>query len=186
MLSMLAMGAWLGASLDTYGKLTYQPRSFRWTVAVRDLLFWCIQALLIFYVLYQTNLGELRGYVFVALLCGYAAYRSLLQRVYTYLLDRLIMFVQKIFYFIKQSIYYIIVNPVKWLLKLTLSFCMIVLTTVWKICLVLSSIVWKPLWWLLRPLVYKLRETKTWKKTVPFFRKLKEISSSIWKKKSKR
>ncbi|TSB45037.1 spore cortex biosynthesis protein YabQ [Alkalicoccobacillus porphyridii] len=186
MLSMLAMGAWIGASLDTYGKLTYQPRSFRWTVAIRDLLFWCVQALLVFYVLYQANLGELRGYIFVALLCGYAAYRALLQSVYTYLLDRLIMLVVSIVRFIRKSVYYILINPVKWLLKLTLSLCMIVLTLVWKICLVISSIIWKPLWWLFRPLFQSLSKSKIYGKMVPYFRKLKEKSQSVWKKNDKR
>ncbi|MDQ0209216.1 spore cortex biosynthesis protein YabQ [Alkalicoccobacillus murimartini] len=186
MLSMITMGVWLGASLDTYGKLLYQPRSFSWIVAIRDFLFWCIQALLVFYVLYQSNLGELRFYVFAALLCGYAVYRSLLQTVYNYVLDRLIAFVLSIIRFIKKSVYYIIVKPIKWILNLALSFCMIVLTIVWKICLVLSSVVWKPLWWLFRPIARWIGGTKQWQKVMPFLTKIKEVGRSVWKKKDKR
>ena len=186
MLSMLAMGACLGASLDTYGKLTYQPRSFSWVVAIRDFLFWCVHALLIFYVLYQSNMGELRFYVFAALLCGYATYRALLQSVFNYLLDRLIALVVGIIRFIKKSLYYMFIKPIKWILYLISSFCMIVLTIVWKICLVLFSFVWKPVWWLIRPIVRWINGTKQWQRVKPFLIKIKEVGRSVWKKKDTR
>ncbi|MGN7313220.1 spore cortex biosynthesis protein YabQ [Alkalicoccobacillus gibsonii] len=186
MLSMLAMGACLGASLDTYSKLTRHPHSFSWVVAVRDFLFWCCLALIVFYVLFLSNMGELRFYVFCALLCGYAAYRALLQRIFNYLLDRLIALIVSIVRFAKKSLYYVIVKPIKWILYLFLSFCMMIVTIVWKICLILFMIIWRPLEWLMRPINRIIGGTKLWKRLQPFFMKIKEVVRSVWKKKDKR
>lgn len=67
----------------------------RWLVFIHDILFWVVQALFVFYVLLLVNEAELRIYVFLALLCGFAAYQSLLKALYMRLLNFLIyIFVQ--------------------------------------------------------------------------------------------
>ncbi|MDP1383715.1 spore cortex biosynthesis protein YabQ [Priestia megaterium] len=82
MLAMVSMGSGLGASLDTYRYFVNRSKSRPWFVFVNDVLFWMVQALLIFYVLFLVNEGELRLYAFLALFCGFAAYQSLFQSLY--------------------------------------------------------------------------------------------------------
>ncbi|MEH7580287.1 spore cortex biosynthesis protein YabQ, partial [Priestia megaterium] len=52
MLAMVSMGSGLGASLDTYRYFVNRSKSRPWFVFVNDVLFWMVQALLIFYVLF--------------------------------------------------------------------------------------------------------------------------------------
>lgn len=100
MLSMIGMGAWIGASLDTYQRFLKRQERKRWLVFIHDILFWIVQALFVFYVLLLVNEAELRIYVFLALLCGFAAYQSLLKAIYMRLLNFLIyIFVQTTHFF---------------------------------------------------------------------------------------
>ncbi len=100
MLSMIGMGAWIGASLDTYQRFLKRQERKRWIVFIHDILFWIVQALFVFYVLLLVNEAELRIYVFLALLCGFAAYQSMLKAIYMRLLNFLIyIFVQTTHFF---------------------------------------------------------------------------------------
>ncbi len=82
MLSMIGMGSFFGVMFDTYQRFLDRPNRKSWIVFFNDLLFWVIQALIIFYILFLVNNGELRFYIFIALLCGFAAYQSLLKGIY--------------------------------------------------------------------------------------------------------
>ena len=72
----------------------------RWLVFIHDILFWIVQALFVFYVLLLVNEAELRIYVFLALLCGFAAYQSLLKALYMKLLNFLIYIFMQTTYFL--------------------------------------------------------------------------------------
>ena len=72
----------------------------RWLVFIHDILFWIVQALSVFYVLLLVNEAELRIYVFLALLCGFAAYQSLLKALYMKLLNFLIYIFMQTTYFL--------------------------------------------------------------------------------------
>ena len=47
MLSMIGMGAWIGASLDTYQRFLKRQERKRWFVFIHDILFWIVQALFV-------------------------------------------------------------------------------------------------------------------------------------------
>ena len=68
MLSMIGMGAWIGASLDTYQRFLKREERKRWLVFIHDILFWIVQALLLFYVFMHVNMAEIRIYIFLAIL----------------------------------------------------------------------------------------------------------------------
>ena len=55
MLSMIGMGSLFGAMLDTYQRFLNRPKRNHWIVFFNDLLFWVIQALLIFYTLFLSE-----------------------------------------------------------------------------------------------------------------------------------
>jgi len=102
MLAMIAMGSIFGASLDTYNRFLQRGKRKRWIVFINDVMFWLIQGLAVFYILFLVNYGEVRFYIFVALVCGFAAYQALMKNIYLKLLEILISAVISIYQFIVE------------------------------------------------------------------------------------
>ena len=118
MVSMIGMGSLFGAMFDTYQRFLQRPKRKQWIVFFNDLLFWVIQALLIFYTLFLVNKGEIRFYIFLALICGFAAYQSLLRNVYLHLLEWVIQTIISIYRLIKKTLHLLIYKPVIGLIHL--------------------------------------------------------------------
>ncbi|UOY91428.1 spore cortex biosynthesis protein YabQ [Ectobacillus sp. JY-23] len=143
MLSMIGMGAWTGAALDTYQRFLKRSKRKRWFVFISDLLFWTVQALLVFYVLLLSNEAELRIYVFVALLCGFAAYQSMFKRMYTSLLEMIIRFVIRTYHLLATVVKVVIIRPVLILLQLLLTISIFLLQLLQKIAQLLYKLTMK-------------------------------------------
>lgn len=184
MLSMAAMGVWLGAAIDTYHRFSKRRRMlFHWLEFINDVLFWLIQGLILFYVLLQVNQGEIRFYIFLAILCGYAAYQALFRQVYQKLLERGIQFVLALYRFGRKMIHIFFVSPIKWLLNLLYRLCMMIISAVLSIFYFLLNLIWKPIFWGLK-VVYRLLGiqkliNKIQSKT--FFQKGKGFWKKLWK-----
>jgi spore cortex biosynthesis protein YabQ len=112
LLSMIGMGSLFGAMFDTYQRFLKRPKRKQWIVFFNDLLFWMIQAVIIFYTLFQVNNGELRFYIFLALLCGFAAYQSLFKGMYLSLLEMMIKTILAVSRFIKKAFLVLIYKPI--------------------------------------------------------------------------
>ncbi|MFC4182040.1 spore cortex biosynthesis protein YabQ [Saccharococcus thermophilus] len=121
MLAMIGMGGWLGVALDTYNRFLQRQDRSHWIVFINDILFWIVQSLIIFYVLLLVNQGELRFYIFLAILCGYAAYQSLFRKIYLKVLEWLIWFVTRLYQFFVQLCRYVIIRPIQLLLQILLA-----------------------------------------------------------------
>ncbi|WP_416829582.1 spore cortex biosynthesis protein YabQ [Ectobacillus polymachus] len=156
MLSMIGMGALTGAALDTYHRFLKRSTRKRILVFIYDLLFWFVQALLIFYVLFIVNEATIRIYVFVALLCGFAAYQGMLKRVYTAVLERSIQIIIRVYQIAVSIGKLLVVSPILFLvhciiLILVFSFRMIrsllriIFTLLTRIIMVLMKIFFMPL-----------------------------------------
>ncbi|MET3197109.1 spore cortex biosynthesis protein YabQ [Bacillus sp. OAE603] len=120
MVAMVGMGAYLGMALDTYHRFLYRGRSNKYLVFGTDILFWIFQSLLVFYVLYLVNEGALRFYLLLALLCGFAAYQSLLKSTYKKILEFTVQLVVRLYRIIVKIINVLIVIPIKWLIQLVI------------------------------------------------------------------
>ena len=116
LLAMIGMGSFYGAALDTYNRFLKRSERKRWIVFIHDVLFWVIQGLLIFYVLFLVNEGEFRFYLFLALLCGFSAYQSLFKKLYQSSLELFIKIVINIFKFCVKSFQILIILPINWVL----------------------------------------------------------------------
>ena len=116
LLAMIGMGSFYGAALDTYNRFLKRSERKRWIVFIHDVLFWVIQGLLIFYVLFLVNEGEFRFYLFLALLCGFSAYQALFKKLYRSSLELFIKIVINIFKFCVKSFQILIFLPIKWVL----------------------------------------------------------------------
>lgn len=142
---MIAMGVWLGTSIDTYHRFTKRRPNFQWMTALTDFLFWIIQGLVVFYVLLLVNEGQMRFYIVLALLCGYAAYRALFQKSYLRILETIIHISISIYQFCKRFVQIFFIKPLRWILKVLISFCMIVLSTLLKALLLLLNLLFIPI-----------------------------------------
>ncbi|MGE7907822.1 spore cortex biosynthesis protein YabQ [Peribacillus sp. NPDC094092] len=156
LLAMIGMGSGFGAALDTYSRFLNRSERKRWVVFIHDFLFWIIQGLLIFYVLFLVNEGEFRLYLFLALLCGFSAYQALFKGFYQRLLEFLIILVIKLARFIANSVHMLIFLPIKWVLISVLAiiigigkFILALLKWTGKILLFILNIFWRPLKWIL-------------------------------------
>ncbi|RKL65218.1 spore cortex biosynthesis protein YabQ [Salipaludibacillus neizhouensis] len=153
MLSMLAsviMGIFLGASLDTYIRIIRFNSALSWVRVISDILFWILHALLFFIVLLNVNNGEVRFYLLLSLLLGYAIYRALFESSYKKILDVLLGVIKSVASTLARIVYLLILNPVKVLLKQLGYSVMILITGVW---IILTFI----LKWTLWPVFFTLK-----------------------------
>ncbi|MFD1427948.1 spore cortex biosynthesis protein YabQ [Kroppenstedtia sanguinis] len=73
---MLGSGWLMGFMLDLYRVLSRRFRLGGWAVSLVDLLYWAVSAGLVFSLLMWSNWGELRFYIFAAILIGWLAYHT--------------------------------------------------------------------------------------------------------------
>ncbi|KZZ86536.1 MULTISPECIES: spore cortex biosynthesis protein YabQ [Bacillaceae] len=133
MFAMAGMGAWLGAALDTYRRFLVRSKRAGWIVFFNDLVFWLLQSVLFFYVLLLVNEGELRIYMFLAILCGFAAYQSLLKGIYLAVLNFLIRSFLFIFKLLMGVAHFVLIKPIKGIITLFAVVITGLLNLFWKI-----------------------------------------------------
>jgi spore cortex biosynthesis protein YabQ len=133
MLAMVGVGGWIGAALDTYGRFLKRPLRARWVVFINDFMFWVVQGLILFYLLLLVNEGELRIYIFLAVLCGYAAYQSLLKKIYLRILERLIQTSLSIYRFLLKIGQFMIVKPIVAIVQLLIVILLGTLHFLWRL-----------------------------------------------------
>ncbi|WP_033826385.1 spore cortex biosynthesis protein YabQ [Bacillus andreraoultii] len=151
MIAMIGMGSYFGAALDTYSRLFNRSKRNVYIRAINDILFWILQVLLIFYVLYLVNNGEIRFYIFLALLCGFAFYQSLLKNIYTRLLEQIIHVTIRTYRFGVNLFSNLLVKPIVMLLTFLLSVVVLIgklllriILIIWKIIYTIYKIIMKP------------------------------------------
>lgn len=156
MLAMIGMGSCFGAALDTYNRFLQRSKRKSWIVFCNDILFWLLQGLTIFYVLYLVNQGELRLYIFIALLCGFAAYQSLLKQGYLRLLEIVISMIISIYKFIVKMFYVIIFKPIQSIVLGIISIIILIGKGLWslvklvlKVLLFTLKVLFAPVKWIL-------------------------------------
>ncbi|MFC5714465.1 spore cortex biosynthesis protein YabQ [Thalassorhabdus alkalitolerans] len=153
MLVMVLMGTAVGMNLDLYHRFLGKERYFSWRRALLDVLFWVVQALLIFYFLLHANEGEMRIYVFLALLFGFYFYRLWGREVFMSTVEKVITFVKHLLRICKQIITLTVFKPVKFILKVLVSLGMIGITTLCSIAIGIFRVIIFPLRWLASPIV---------------------------------
>ncbi|KMJ56719.1 spore coat protein [Bacillus sp. LL01] len=143
MLAMIGVGAWLGASIDTYGRFLKREKRAKWIVFIHDILFWLLQGLITFYVLLLVNEGELRFYILIALVCGFAAYQSIFRYFYLSLLETIIQLVISLYRFLEKLVRMLVIKPIQLLVQALI----IILLGIWKFVhstlRVLLLVVWR-------------------------------------------
>ena len=201
MISMIGMGITFGIALDTYNRFLNRTKRKRWFVFINDVLFWLLQGLVIFYILFLVNRGELRFYIFIALLCGFAAYQSLFKGIYIRLLEIIISTVISIYRFLLKMFYYVIYKPIRSLIVLLIYllkivgkglfslFNILLKTVLWIVKLVLLPVKWIGIIiWKILPKSLKKTVEKLYNRVAGILRHIKNLIyqlASRWKKDKK-
>ena len=195
LVAMIGMGCYFGASLDTYQYFLNRPKRKRIIVFIHDLLFWFVQALFIFYVLFLVNEGELRFYSFLGLICGFAAYQSLFKKMYMYMLHVAITICVAIANFSKKVCTFTIVRPIVGIIKMIIYFIKMLIKFVKMTLLVILKIVkvlFIPIVWLIRqfykmlPNIFTNKIEKLYNYSKGFFKKIKNTIYIAYKRFLKR
>lgn len=186
MLVMIAMGGWLGMTIDTYGRLIRGRNWNKWITVINDSLFWILQGLFIFYILLQVNEGEMRFYILLALLCGYSCYRALFYKIYLKVLDALIHAVIKTYKFCKSALFMLVINPTKELLKLLYRLCMMIINLLISVIFFLLKVIYTPFIWIGKGIWHLLpkEKLKKFKSKLGFFHKVKNYIKRVFNRKS--
>lgn len=174
MAAMIAMGVWIGSSIDTYHRFSKKRHHFHWMTALTDFLFWVIQGLIVFYVLLLVNEGQMRFYIIVALLCGFAAYKALFQKTFLRILEGIIQISIAIYRFFKRFVQIFFIIPIRWILKLLYSLCIMVLSALFTVMLFLLKIIWIPIKFIALKL-YKLTRLDKLVQSITHHRFVKKI-----------
>lgn len=178
---MIVTGFYIGVAVDTYNRFSPKKRMLQWLIVCQDILFWFIQAVIVFYVLFQINYGHVRFYIFIALLCGYAAYQAFFHSLYTAMLERIIKIFTYLYKVCTAILFSVVVKPVIFVLKLLGSFCMIVLLGCSKFVSFVIWIVCKPFIWFIRPLTQKIGKNRTFVRIARLVQKIKGYFHSVRK-----
>ncbi|WP_028781787.1 spore cortex biosynthesis protein YabQ [Thalassobacillus devorans] len=152
---MIAGGIYLGAAMDTlkrFEKLYRKRMLMNYTIVIS---FWLLQAFILFFLLYQANYGELRLYIFLSVLCGYAAYRALFQGIYTRILERMIRMIMAMVRFFLRCFEILIVKPIIVIWNVASAIVLWVSSTLLAGSILMLRVLWWPVRLILR-LLWKL------------------------------
>ncbi len=195
---MAAMGSYLGAAIDTYNRFLFRSKRKSWLVFLNDIFFWILQGLIFFYVLFVINQGELRFYIFLAILCGFAAYQSLLKRGYARVLEIIITMIISIYRYAVKIFLMLIYRPIVSLLLGCVSLVTIIgkglfvlvkwtIQVIWMIIkLVFTPVKWLLiLFWNLLPKHIKKNVEKLYNKLAGYYQGIKNTINNVlsrWRK----
>ena len=157
---MFACGCMLGGILDTYRVISGEIRLKRWLIPVFDIAYWLLAMLLVFRVLYWSNLGEVRTFVFLGLLLGVAVYYALLSQFIIRFVRSLIGIIRVCARFAVRLFRAVIIVPLMIIFRSVMAVLMFFgAATIFLLKFMLQ--LFYPMWKLLqRPLLHVTRATK--------------------------
>ncbi|SDK60501.1 spore cortex biosynthesis protein YabQ [Sediminibacillus albus] len=182
-LTMIAGGVYVGAAIDTFRRFEKGWKHRLFFSYSLEICFWLLQTLILFYLLYRVNQGELRLYIFLAILCGFAAYKALFEQMYRKLLEKLIDLTRLIYRFFSRLFKLLVIKPITGLFRLIF----LALTGFWIVLLWLLAVIVKVLifpFQLLIKMVWALMPQylkKYFYKVAGFYSKIKNTLRKWWR-----
>ncbi|CAM4517296.1 spore cortex biosynthesis protein YabQ [Paenibacillus endophyticus] len=151
---MLLSGLGMGTVFDGYRVVTNELRFPRWWLPVLDVIYWIAAGLIVFRVLYASNNGEVRAYVFIGLAIGIVIYYFLLSRFVIAIVKWMIGAVRKLIGFILKCLEILVVKPILLLYKVLMvifAFGSALTIFILKIVIQLVRPFWKLFVWMAGP-----------------------------------
>ena len=131
----------------------------RWWLPVLDIIYWLAASIIVFRVLYASNNGEVRAYVFLGLAIGVSSYYFLFSKPVMKLVQSIIRAIRALIRGIVKTVEFVIIKPILLLYKIgivALGFGTAFTIFVLKIMLKLARPLWLLLWWVLGPIIRPL------------------------------
>jgi spore cortex biosynthesis protein YabQ len=161
---MMVMGLLMGGVFDGYRVVSHELRFPRWILPVLDIGYWLAAALAAFRILYASNNGEVRAYVYLGILIGICIYFLALSGTVIALVRWTIRAVKATIRFLLRCMDLLLIRPVIGiyrLIRILAGFLVVFSIFILKIVLQLVRPLAKLILWMLspltRPLVSRLR-----------------------------
>jgi spore cortex biosynthesis protein YabQ len=182
-LAMILGGIYLGAAIETFRRFEpYWKKRIVFSYLI-EISFWLLQTLILFYLLYLVNQGELRLYIFLAVFCGYASYKGLFEGFYKNILERFIELFVTTYRFLHRVINQFIITPIKKLVQAIIVLILWIWTAVLWVIMFALKIVFYPFRFISR-ILYRILP-KDVKKYLHYlegiYSKIKNIFLKWWK-----
>ncbi|WP_264371386.1 spore cortex biosynthesis protein YabQ [Virgibacillus necropolis] len=145
----------MGIILDTFRRASSHWKNSVFLTYFMEISFWLSQTLFLFYILYRVNAGELRFYVFVACLLGFATYQALAASSYKKMLEHMIQIALSIYRFFAKVIHALFVTPVVFVFSLFFSAIAYTIQVLFIILVTIGKIIFAPFKWVIM-LIYRL------------------------------
>jgi len=190
---MLLSGIGMGAVFDGYRVVSNELKFPRWWLPVLDILYWMAAAVIVFRVLYASNNGELRAYVFIGLAIGVIIYYVLFSKMIIGAVKWLIRAVRAVILFLWKCVEVLVIKPVLLLYKLAaviVAFGSAFTIFLLKIVVQLVRPFWKFIVWLTNPIFRPIAGgLKNYMMKWQLFSKVKKLYRSVidwWSKRFRR
>ncbi|KIL52465.1 spore cortex biosynthesis protein YabQ [Jeotgalibacillus campisalis] len=143
MSTMLAAGLVIGLNLTLYDRYIIRTRTggLRW---LTDGVFWCVQALLVFLLLFNVNGGEWRFYVLLSIICGFAGYEALIKKTFIAALSFIDSVVKWIVRTLALIISVLFLTPIIWILNVIKAIFLPLFSGICRIFMAVGRILIKP------------------------------------------
>ena len=158
---MIGCGGWIGLIFDIYRVLSGQLRISRWLLPLFDLFYWVFAALLVFRVLFYSNYGQLRMFVFIGLMIGFVIYFTWVSKTTIRLILWTIHLIKRVVMILQRMVDLFIITPILAFYKLILlilGFFIAFAVFLYKIMLQLSY----PIRFLFKFIYHRVRNLITW------------------------
>ncbi|MED4473392.1 spore cortex biosynthesis protein YabQ [Oceanobacillus caeni] len=177
MVSMVLSGFYLGIALDTFRRFTPYWKRKVVLAYLMEICFWLTQTAILFYILFLVNSGEIRFYIFIACLLGFAMYQVFAATIYKKILEHIIRIVTNIYLFCKRVVQALIVQPIIWIFTLLVTVILGVVRVIWKIILFILKLLLTPIGWILKAIYSILPNSfkNFFKQIAGFYSKIKNI-----------
>lgn len=179
MIAMILSGFYLGMARDTFRRFTPHWKGNIFLTYLMEICFWMTQALIVFYVLFRVNSGEIRFYIIIATALGFSMYQVFASTLYKRILERMIRIIFSIYQFIKRVIKVLIIQPIKWVIMVIITVVLAILNALQKVVFFILKLLFSPIRWLLN-IIYSIlpeRFQKYLTDLAGFYSKIKNIIS---------
>lgn len=143
---MFVCGLGLGVVFDLYRVVSDELRLPRWIIAIMDILYWILAAIAVFRVLYFSNQGDLRVFVFIGLFIGIGVYFLLFSSFVQKTTILLIKVLKKMIWFVLRLFHIFVAVPFRALYKVFTIFMgllMVIPVFLYKFVIQLFYPLWK-------------------------------------------
>ncbi|RKQ33035.1 spore cortex biosynthesis protein YabQ [Oceanobacillus halophilus] len=148
MITMIGGGFYLGMILDTFRRFTPYWKNNIPLTYVMEICFWLTQTIILFYILFQVNAGEIRFYIFAACLLGFAMYQVFAASSYKRLLEYIIRMIASVYRFCRRVVQALIIKPITWIITTIFAIVLWILTILWTIIQFIAKLLFAPIRWI--------------------------------------